>query len=63
MSHYRISLLDADGVVGEERALEFERDDDAIDHAGSIEHRHEIQLWRGERLVARFPPISTSWAG
>jgi hypothetical protein len=35
--------------------LDFEHDDAAIDHAGWLDHPHEIQVWESERLVAHFP--------
>jgi hypothetical protein len=36
----------------------FEHDDAAIDHAGGLDHPHEMTVWDGERLVARFASSS-----
>ncbi|MGH1571251.1 hypothetical protein ACRAWG_11850 [Methylobacterium sp. P31] len=36
-------------------SLDCDHDDAVIDHAGSLNHPHEIQVWEGKRLVARFP--------
>jgi len=59
MAPYTIDLHDADGSRREARTHTFAHDDEAIDHAGAIDHPHEIKVWRGERLVAHFPPVST----
>jgi len=57
MAPYVIELHDADGAILETRTRRFEKDDDAIDHAGRIGHPHEMRVWQGERLVAKFPPV------
>jgi hypothetical protein len=57
MAPYVIALHDADGAVIETRTRNFEKDDDAIDHAGRIGHALEMKVWQGERLVAQFPPV------
>jgi hypothetical protein len=36
--------------------IECAHDDAAIDHAGALDHPHEIEVWQGERRVTRFPP-------
>ncbi len=54
MPLYRISLLAADGTLHEEHEIDCEHDDAAIDHAGGLNHPHEIHVWDGERLVAHF---------
>lgn len=51
---YRICLMAADGSLHEESELDCEHDDVAIDHAGRLDHPHEICVWEGERLVVRF---------
>ncbi|MGH7024930.1 MAG: hypothetical protein ACREEB_15255 [Caulobacteraceae bacterium] len=56
MARYRIVLHDLDGAVAEERVVDCADDDEAIDHAGWIDHPHAIGVWEGERSVARFPP-------
>ena len=56
MSPYRITLLDTDGDVQDEHLFDLEHDDAAIDHAGRFIHPHAIEVWQGERHVARFPP-------
>jgi hypothetical protein len=52
---YRIILLTRNGAPLEERQLDFEHDDAAIDHLGDLAHPHEIDLWHGDRHVARRP--------
>jgi hypothetical protein len=52
----RINLLNEDGFPSKEYSVEFENDDDAVDHAGSTGHPHQIEIWEGGRLVASFPP-------
>jgi hypothetical protein len=49
-------LQDADGLIGEVRTAPFANDDAAIDHAGRIDHPHAMSVWRGDQLVAYFPP-------
>jgi hypothetical protein len=55
MPLYRICLKAADGSFHDDWEMDCEHDDDVIDHAGWLDHPHEIQVWEGERLVARFP--------
>jgi hypothetical protein len=57
MAPYTIDLHDAEGAIRETRSQMFAHDDDAIDHAGRIEHPHEMRVWQGERLVAHFPTM------
>ncbi len=52
---YRIILLTRNGAPLEERQLHFEHDDAAIDHLGDLAHPHEMDLWHGDRHVARCP--------
>ena len=52
---YRIHLHGPNGSLHETRVVDFDRDDDAIDHAGRIDHPEPIQVWQGDRLVAQFP--------
>jgi hypothetical protein len=58
MAPYRITLFDTEGDAQEEHVIEFPQDDDAIDHAGSINHPHAIVVRQGERQVASFPPTN-----
>jgi hypothetical protein len=55
MTLCRICLMAADGSLHAESKLDCEHDDAVIDHAGRLDHPHEIRVWEGERLVARFP--------
>jgi hypothetical protein len=57
LSPYRIELHDERGDVGEIVAEFFADDDAAIDHAGRLAHRYEINVWQEDRRVARFPPL------
>jgi hypothetical protein len=56
MSLYRISLLDQQDLPQAEQIIDFEHDDDAIDHAGSIDHPYAIDVWQADRHVVLFPP-------
>jgi hypothetical protein len=61
MAPYRITLLDQDGATSTEHLIDFEHDDAAIDHAGAIDHPHDIDVWRGKRRVAHFPAWPSPW--
>jgi hypothetical protein len=54
VASYRIDLMGPDGFVESQRHVDFEDDDGAIDHAGFIDHPHEMFIWQGDRFVARF---------
>ena len=56
MAPYRIRLLTEDGGLHAEHLLDFDSDDAAIDHAGSLTHPHEMEIWQGDRQVAKIPP-------
>ena len=53
-------LSGEDGSDWVESHLDVGSDDAAIDYAGvcEIDHPHQIDVWEGERLVARFTPRS-----
>jgi hypothetical protein len=57
VSPYRIELLSETGELREVRTEMHPHDDAAIDRAGRIGHPHEINVWQGDRHVARFPPV------
>ena len=57
MAPYLIRLQKSDGSVRVEQVVDFDRDDDAIDHAGWIPHPHVIDVWQSDRHVAKFPPL------
>ncbi len=59
MTSYRVSLLAADGSVHREQMIDCASDDEAIDRVGEFDYPHVIDLWQGNRHVARFPP----WRG
>ena len=59
MAPYRVNLLAPDGSVHEARVIVCAHDDEAIDRVGEIDHPHEIDIWQGDRHVARFP----TWGG
>ena len=59
MASYRVSLLTSNGSLYEERIINCANDDEAIDRVGEIDYPHEMDLWLGDRHVARFPP----WRG
>ena len=55
MTPYTIHLLGPDDeTVASERRW-FEHDDHALDTVGLSDHPDKIEVWQGERLVARFP--------
>ena len=55
MKLYAINLHAPDGTVAEQHTQLFADDDAAIDHAGAIDHPHEMTVWQAGRLVAHFP--------
>jgi hypothetical protein len=57
MPTYRVLILDAQGERESERVLDGRNDDDAIDQTGRIDHALGMEVWAGDRLVARFPPL------
>ena len=59
MAAYRVRFFTEDGAVHSERVIECEHDDEAIDQVGESAHPHAIEVWRGARRVAHFPP----WRG
>lgn len=63
MAPYVIRLLKPDGGVHAEHVIDFDHDDAAIDHAGSIPHPHTIEVHQGDRQVAKFPPWSPLGTG
>lgn len=54
MPIYRIDLMTAEGLLEERRFVDCDDDDGAIDHAGAIDHPHQMHVWDDERLVATF---------
>ena len=56
MAPYRVRLYDENGGVETEYVVDFAHDDDAIDRVGDSEHPHAMDIWEGDRHVARFPP-------
>jgi hypothetical protein len=57
MPLYRVLLLCANGQRLSELEIDCRDDDDAIDKTGRIDHALAMEVWSGERLVARFPKI------
>jgi len=60
MFSYRFELLDDRGAVASEHDGLFGNDEAAIDHAGSIDHRHPVSVWRPGRLVAHLPALRSA---
>ena len=56
LARYLIRLLNARGERHAMLEREHQSDDEAIDPAGFLDHPHALEVWDGERLVARFPP-------
>ena len=57
MAHYRFQILGPSGEVEHAIDLECETEQEAV--SAIVRHRgHEaLELWEGERLVAKFPAI------
>jgi hypothetical protein len=51
---YKILYFDANGALLYTGRMESEGDEDALDRAGALHHRHALELWEGERMVRRF---------
>jgi hypothetical protein len=56
LASYRIVFHDGNGEAIAESAASHADDITAIVHAGRHGHPHEMQLWQGDRFVARLPP-------
>jgi hypothetical protein len=65
MAHYRLRYLDPSGKFIRADRVDCDSDPDAIDIAY---HRHlpvRSELWRGTRLIAKFPPsreLAQTWS-
>lgn len=57
VARYIVRLHGPNGEVVVENAHDLDDDSVAIDYVADLEHPHEINLWAGERLVARFGPL------
>ncbi len=55
MTSYRLYRLNAAGGIRGSQELEYENDDQAIDHAAAIDYPHGLELWSDNRLIWRFP--------
>jgi hypothetical protein len=56
MASYRIIFHNRDGKPVAESIVEKPDDAAAFDHASAHSHPHEMQIWQGDRLVARVRP-------
>ena len=54
MTAYRVRFFDADGHAAHAHQMDCQNDDDAIERAARLRHRHGLEVWEGERLVWRF---------
>jgi hypothetical protein len=54
MQHYRAYFLDDSGCISSVVDLHCENDEQARERALQLVERHEVELWQGERFVARF---------
>ena len=59
MARYNVNLLAPDGSLESQQTIDCAHDDEAIDRVGELDYPYEIDVWEGERHVARFPP----WRG
>jgi hypothetical protein len=56
MIRYHIQIRGLEGDIMEEDARDFSHDLDALDYARSLAGSHSIEVWDGERRVARVKP-------
>jgi hypothetical protein len=56
MGEYRAYTVDADGHFIGFEPLKCTNDAEAIEKAKRLVHRHDVELWSGERLVIRISP-------
>ncbi len=59
MQAYRVQFFDIDGRVAHVHAMICDHDDDAIERAARLRHKHVLEVWEAERLVWRFDPRAT----
>ena len=59
MPHYRLYFPDWEDRISKAMDLECSSDDEAIEKATNVRHRHVTELWQGIRLVKRIEPSST----
>jgi len=57
---YTVSFLGPDDEVLAEEVRWFDHDDHALDEIGRSDHPHAVRVLQGQRLVAWFPPWSSS---
>jgi hypothetical protein len=54
MATYRADLINVDGSIFRAIDLGCPSDDVAKEHAQSLVEGHDVELWQGSRLVAKF---------
>jgi hypothetical protein len=54
MSDYRVNVFDRDNHVLKRVALDCADDNAAIEYAKQYIDGHDIEVWQGERRIARF---------
>ena len=54
MQHYRAYFLDDSSRIFSVVDLHCDNDEQAREQALELVERHEVELWQGERFVARF---------
>lgn len=63
MRLYTVTLFNPDETVSGRQQLRAADDDAAIDAVGETPHPYGIDVYDGERLVARFPPMGLDLNG
>ena len=63
MSTYTIILLTESGTTHELLEIDFDSDDAAVDHVGSLPHPYAMVVRQGDRDVALFPPLGATLGG
>jgi hypothetical protein len=56
MTRYEIYYLQSDGGIDHIEPFRAEDDEAAAAHAVAAAHQHWKELWRGKRLIGRYPP-------
>jgi hypothetical protein len=54
MPIYRVHFMNEDGELQSATELEFAGEDAVIDHVGGFAHPHAMEIWDGDRCIAKF---------
>lgn len=54
MPEYRVHIIGSDGLFHSSTALDCADEDAAIERARHLVDGHDVELWRGDRKIAKF---------